>query len=543
MHNATIKQVKNPLIFSVKVNDYEKLDFKNDALAGVRANYFNSACTAQSDITEVSIDDKMYRLSYSMDSNRMLSWKVTKNLHPYQSVKVGTGGVYSVIFYGNNGIIYKRIYFDSMHNWLRTEYYDKNRQGILLSRIYPVKLSDTTVMQLETIKNGIMETVQLFPSLQTPEKRCAVLAYTDAGMVWYDESYRPSDLQSTKETANNGGFNFQLKHFTEEKELFDITESDYLGQGDNLSLLNGRIDYKDISFEAENEMKEQEFSDKKEVSETYLNDIDFNSIDEFDAESDDKEYSAYDKIERILIEAHKNNKDLFGEIINQTKNTEYEVQLPKKEDSAETTTDEEITPAEDLNDDLKNEEKSDVEITDNTDKASETTEHNENSELKFDTAESAECDVVIVTNSGRYTYYGELDSNKCRTGRGRTVTPDGLTSYDGGYFKDKREGFGVCYYRDGSINYVGNWNNNNRNGCGVGYRLSDGTMHAGKWCDNSPNGYGARFDVDGNFLDVCNYDNGQRNGKSISFDNDGNVIITNWKDGEKISEFTVPMEG
>ena len=30
------------IIYSVLVSDYEKLDFKNDALAGVRANYFNS---------------------------------------------------------------------------------------------------------------------------------------------------------------------------------------------------------------------------------------------------------------------------------------------------------------------------------------------------------------------------------------------------------------------------------------------------------------------------------------------------------------------
>lgn len=30
------------IFYSVCVSDFEKLDFKNDALAGVRANYFNS---------------------------------------------------------------------------------------------------------------------------------------------------------------------------------------------------------------------------------------------------------------------------------------------------------------------------------------------------------------------------------------------------------------------------------------------------------------------------------------------------------------------
>ena len=35
------------IIYSVLVSDHEKLDFKNDALAGVRANYFNSGCKEQ----------------------------------------------------------------------------------------------------------------------------------------------------------------------------------------------------------------------------------------------------------------------------------------------------------------------------------------------------------------------------------------------------------------------------------------------------------------------------------------------------------------
>lgn len=41
------------IIYSVLVSDYEKLDFKNDALAGVRANYFNSGCKEQKEITEI----------------------------------------------------------------------------------------------------------------------------------------------------------------------------------------------------------------------------------------------------------------------------------------------------------------------------------------------------------------------------------------------------------------------------------------------------------------------------------------------------------
>ena len=147
--------------------------------------------------------------------------------------------------------------------------------------------------------------------------------------------------------------------------------------------------------------------------------------------------------------------------------------------------------------------------------------------------EEPHCDVVILTKSGRYTYFGKLDENNCRTGRGRTVSPDGMTSYDGEYLDDRRNGFGVCYYNNGSINYVGNWTDNSRNGGGVGYRLSDGTMHAGKWYNNTPDGYGARFDRNGNLIDVSNYENGVRTGKSVSFDENGNIVVSVYENGEK----------
>ena len=158
------------------------------------------------------------------------------------------------------------------------------------------------------------------------------------------------------------------------------------------------------------------------------------------------------------------------------------------------------------------------------------------------TEEEPHCDVVILTKSGRYTYFGKLDENNCRTGRGRTVSPDGMTSYDGEYLDDRRNAFGVCYYNNGSINYVGNWTDNSRNGGGVGYRLSDGTMHAGKWDNNTPDGYGARFDRNGNLIDVSNYENGVRTGKSVSFDENGNIVVSVYENGEKISEFLVDAE-
>lgn len=531
------------IIYSVLVSDYEKLDFKNDALAGVRANYFNSGCKEQKEITEIELHGMDYKMSCLLTKNEPLSWKVTRDNLPYQSVKRATGGVYSVITYNDRGIVFKRQFFDRNHTWLRTEYFNRSIADKLITRIYPRKVSGIITLVTEDIDdNGIVSVKTLFPSDKQSNENSRVLIYSNVGMLWYDASFLPSDMPFTeKKSYGNSGFVFNG----------DLFKNDFVPEN--------AYNLDDCA---------------------YLTDEDIPNVSDTAEPVSKKDYSAYDIIEKILVEAHKTNKDLFGEIINHTAEEDFEPAEVKivTGEKDEQLSDDEVE---------ENSQISEHEIADDTDAAAETTdEQTENSEnvvtvdnsgeatedeetdfenveanigthCQIDdvpTEESDEenpeivneeephCDVVILTKSGRYSYFGKLDENNCRTGRGRTVSPDGMTSYDGEYLDDRRNGFGVCYYNNGSINYVGNWTDNSRNGGGVGYRLSDGTMHAGKWYNNTPDGYGARFDRNGNLIDVSNYENGVRTGKSVSFDENGNIVVSVYENGEKISEFLVDAE-
>ena len=531
------------IIYSVLVSDYEKLDFKNDALAGVRANYFNSGCKEQKEITEIELHGMDYKMSCLLTKNEPLSWKVTRDNRPYQSVKRATGGVYSVITYNDRGIVFKRQFFDRNHTWLRTEYFNRSIADKLITRIYPRKVSGIITLVTEDIDdNGIVSVKTLFPSDKQSNENSRVLIYSNVGMLWYDASFLPSDMPFTeKKSYGNSGFVFNG----------DLFKNDFIPEN--------AYNLEDC---------------------TYLTDEDIPNVSDTAEPVSKKDYSAYDIIEKILVEAHKTNKDLLGEIINHTAEEDFEPAEVKivTGEKDEQLSDDEVE---------ENSQISEHEIADDTDVVAETAdeqtedsesvvaidssgEASEDEETDFEkveanigthcqiddvpTEESDEenpeivneeephCDVVILTKSGRYTYFGNLDENNCRTGRGRTVSPDGMTSYDGEYLDDRRNGFGVCYYNNGSINYVGNWTDNSRNGGGVGYRLSDGTMHAGKWDNNTPDGYGARFDRNGNLIDVSNYENGVRTGKSVSFDENGNIVVSVYENGEKISEFLVDAE-
>lgn len=531
------------IIYSVLVSDYEKLDFKNDALAGVRANYFNSGCKEQKEITEIELHGMDYKMSCLLTKNEPFSWKVTRDNLPYQSVKRATGGVYSVITYNDRGIVFKRQFFDRNHTWLRTEYFNRSIADKLITRIYPRKVSGIITLVTEDIDdNGIVSVKTLFPSDKQTNENSRVLIYSNVGMLWYDASFLPSDMPFTeKKSYGNSGFVFNG----------DLFKNDFVPEN--------AYNLEDCA---------------------YLTDEDIPNVSNTAEPVSKKDYSAYDIIEKILVEAHKTNKDLFGEIINHTAEEDFEPAEVKivTGEKDEQLSDDEVE---------ENSQISEHEIADDTDAVAETAdeqtedsesvvtvdssgEASEDEETDFEkveanigshcqiddvpTEESDEenpeivneeephCDVVILTKSGRYTYFGNLDENNCRTGRGRTVSPDGMTSYDGEYLDDRRNGFGVCYYNNGSINYVGNWTDNSRNGGGVGYRLSDGTMHAGKWDNNTPDGYGARFDRNGNLIDVSNYENGVRTGKSVSFDENGNIVVSVYENGEKISEFLVDAE-
>lgn len=524
------------IIFSALISDYEMLDFKSDALAGVRANYFNSSNSAQSDKTEVVLDGKTYNLSYFMCKNEPLSWKITRNNRPYQSIKRASGSVYCVIVYGDNGIINKRIYFDDKHNWLRTEYYDKYFENVLQATLYPKNIGGIVVLRIEQIDSTGVKTIKdLFPSSDMPKTKCFALVYSNAGMLWYDESHRPQDLEEYDIVGenNNIGFNFKTESFNfsnDKNDVFDLRNAEYLEEGKN-----------ELSV-AEN-------------------------IEEKSASADSEPYSAYDKIEKILSEAHKSNKNIFGEVINQVSdvnNSDDEAVIIEEHSSEkidEIITENEVAEETDLvdseeilidSDVVADKSKEDIFPEEDPFAYNNDTEvdivqqgfiiNDNNSEFdtaeepSFEVCEEKQCDVVIHTKTGKYSYFGSVDSNNCRSGKGRTVTPDGNTSYEGEYKDDKRDGFGVCYYNEGNINYVGNWTDGSRNGCGVGYRLSDGTMHIGKWENNTPTGIGARFDRLGNFIDISTYSEGQKNGKSIAFDESGNIIFRKFKNGELVSE-------
>lgn len=462
---------KDIILYAVKASDYEPLGFDSDALAGVRSEYFKSNGAPQENKSDFALQGVPYSLSYSMRRGSSLAWKMTSGSRTAETVRRSGDGGYCVMTYGENGVVFKRQYFDSEHNWLRTEYYDRMLQDRIVANLYPHWEDGVLQLCLQEFSADGIQTRTLYPAADKPSNGCAAAVSSNHGILWfYAQKRSPEKAAVPKQPETADGFHFIKEAFSgaEPEDVLDLQHAAYLGGADA----------------AQTEMSAPL------------------------QEPEEQPYSAYDTIEKILYEAQKTNKNIFGELASQ--------------DFGD---DEPDTPAA-------------VTLTEPAASEPPAAAVEEQAPAALEVVQTAEPEPAaqISAQSGSYAYYGALDENSRRTGRGRTVTPDGVTSYDGFYRDDKREGFGVCYYKEGSPNYIGDWSDGKRSGRGVGYRRSDGTLHAGKWQDNKPEGIGARFDADGNFLDVCTYVDGKRSGKSVSFDADGNLVVTLWRDGEAVSE-------
>ena len=142
-------------------------------------------------------------------------------------------------------------------------------------------------------------------------------------------------------------------------------------------------------------------------------------------------------------------------------------------------------------------------------------------------------DLTIESRGEIYSYYGSVDENGKRSGRGRTLMSDGSIAYEGEYEDDKRKGKGSFYFKDGSLCYWGNWDNNVRSGFGVGVSSDDKAVHIGNWTDNKPAGAGARFDAEGNLMFVSSNCDDKKKGFTISDLSNESFTIRVWSEKDE----------
>lgn len=177
-----------------------------------------------------------------------------------------------------------------------------------------------------------------------------------------------------------------------------------------------------------------------------------------------------------------------------------------------------------------------------TEKKEEKTNSSKPTAIKKKTNRSAITDNVIadkvisLNQREKGLYFGELDVNDNRAGNGRTQTARGQTLYEGEYLDDKKNGFGVGYYKTGRVSYVGNWTDDKQNGFGIEIRPTDGSLIIGRFENNNKKEINAKFDKNGKLVFAGNWNEDSLTGAGVSINSEnGNMFIAKWEDGKQLN--------
>lgn len=223
------------LYFGLTFDKYDVLDFTDDFLAGVRANFFNSDCETQVNRSVQYLGNDEFSFVYNMTDNAPISWKVHKNGVVHQNAEVVNSDCYRVNTYGDDGRVYKRHYFNNNHRWLKSEYLDDNLKNIEYV-LYPSVIDEKDVIvKIHNASESIVQSY-LYPKTEMPDDSdYSVLAFTENGFLFFNSVPNHKFISKTvihdDSVKNLGGFSFDSVDFNLNRNLnttFDITQVEYL---------------------------------------------------------------------------------------------------------------------------------------------------------------------------------------------------------------------------------------------------------------------------------------------------------------------------
>lgn len=126
-------------------------------------------------------------------------------------------------------------------------------------------------------------------------------------------------------------------------------------------------------------------------------------------------------------------------------------------------------------------------------------------------------------------YEIKLDGNKILS-HYKFYDPDtNKLTYEGGYVRNKKSGYGSEYYKNGKLIYQGYYHENKRTGYGNEFSKKDKLLYSGNWFNNEMHDQGELYYDNANIKYCGMFIKGYRNGFGTSYDKNGNKNFQgNW---------------
>ena len=556
---------ENLIIYGMSFNSFIPYSVKDDILSKIRKNFFEHN-KRQSDKIVQNFNDFTIKYTYNLEKNKPMKWVVQKNKKTIEESVIVSINSYEIRTYNDEGKQVSSIEFSNDHT-IKTVTFALDDETVVVScgtnGDEPVLYYRGQSLNADLHLLEINEDDEVLEVLAERNPYITVTALTNRGVVYFGTDEEIRNVKREVERAKTiiadrnapkvyntpedreTGFNFKDNDFNLKKNMnqtFDISKSEYFdfNEEDNPSVFD-----------------DVEDSSSLDLENIALDNEDTVEVESISTECDDTSENAVEPEKTTTIE-----ENIEGNIeINETVVDEEKEEVETSENTDEQSNIEEIT-------DDTNDEKTE-DITGETDVAEETentaveenqVEENPTEQQEIVEENSIDDDTKVAPNFTNEEILREVlnammnnskenEPPKVVTSVNETPQAERFDKYadliiNSGnekycYYGDinddcMRDGYGRTEMSNGKTAYEGNYKNNKRNGFGSFYYKNGGLCYTGEWKDNKRNGFGVGVRSSDGSFHAGTWSNNKPEGVGARFDKYGKLsYIANFKNGKE----------
>lgn len=556
---------ENLIIYGMSFNSFIPYSVKDDILSKIRKNFFEHN-KRQSDKIVQNFNDFTIKYTYNLEKNKPMKWVVQKNKKTIEESVIVSINSYEIRTYNDEGKQVSSIEFSNDHT-IKTVTFALDDETVVVScgtnGDEPVLYYRGQSLNSDLHLLEINEDDEVLEILAERNPYITVTALTNRGVVYFgtDEEIRnvmreveraktiiadrnAPKVYNTPEDRETG-FNFKDNDFNLKKNMnqtFDISKSEYFdfNEEDNPSVFDDVED--SSSLDLENIALDNEDAVEVESISTVCDNISENTVEPEETTTIEENIEGNIEINETVVDEEK-------EEVETSENTDEPSNIEENSADANDEKTEDITGKTDV-----------AEETENTTVEENQVEENPTEQQEIVEENSIDDDTKVAPNFTNEEILREV-LNAMMNNSKENEPPKVVTSvnetpqaerfdknadliinsgnekycYYGNINDDcMRDGYGRTEMSNGKTAYEGNYKNNKRNGFGSFYYKNGGLCYTGEWKDNKRNGFGVGVRSSDGSFHAGTWSNNKPEGVGARFDKYGKLsYIANFKNGKE----------
>lgn len=556
---------ENLIIYGMSFNSFIPYSVKDDILSKIRKNFFEHN-KRQSDKIVQNFNDFTIKYTYNLEKNKPMKWVVQKNKKTIEESVIVSINSYEIRTYNDEGKQVCSIEFSNDHT-IKTVTFALDDETVVVScgtnGDEPVLYYRGQSLNADLHLLEINEDDEVLEVLAERNPYITVTALTNRGVVYFgtDEEIRSvkreveraktiiadrnaPKVYNTPEDRETG-FNFKDNDFNLKKNMnqtFDISKSEYFdfNEEDNPSVFHDVED--SSSLDLENITLDNEDTVEVESISTVCDNISENAVEPEETTTIEENIEGNIEINETVVDEEK-------EEVETSENTDEPSNI--EENSADTNDEktEDITGETDAAEETENTAVEENQVEENPTEPQEIVEDNSiDDDTKvapnFTNEEILREVLNAMMNNSKENEPPKVVTSVNETPQAERFDKNADLIINSGnekycYYGDinddcMRDGYGRTEMSNGKTAYEGNYKNNKRNGFGSFYYKNGGLCYTGEWKDNKRNGFGVGVRSSDGSFHAGTWSNNKPEGVGARFDKYGKLsYIANFKNGKE----------